>query len=300
MARCQIILIVVFVLVINNQTSTEFVPLTSSLRAANGSQDLLELESFKDGATVIVFAHQDDDLLWMLPFWPTARLFLLSAYPAFMQFKELVLSFPPDLQYAQRWEPIWGFKDADEFAVTFTDKCLRAKIVHLETIKERLRPYLQEGVKRVVTHNNWGEYGHHQHRLVNRAVRELAVEYMLDVYALGVQVHWPTHGSPVGYENVADWTGLPQPIQGYFDPDLFHKIRQAYIDRIPYGSTPETTQRLRSWSPTLWTWSRKPLAFPVGWRPFVKLVQAGQDLTVGNEAVRKLTEQPVVNACSEH
>jgi hypothetical protein len=49
----------------------------------------------------------------------------------------------------------------------------------------------------------------------------------------------------------------------------------------------------------LWTWSRKPLAFPVGWRPFVKLVQAGEDLTVDNEAVRKLTEQPIVNACLE-
>ena len=124
----------------------------------------------------------------MLPFWHIARLFILSAYPAFAQFTDLVLSFPPGLHYAQRWKPIWGFRDADEFAVTFTDKCLRLheKIVYLETIKERLRPYLQEVVKRVVTHNNWGEYGHHQHRLVNQAVRELAVEYMLDVYALGI------------------------------------------------------------------------------------------------------------------
>jgi hypothetical protein len=30
------------------------------------------------------------------------------------------------------------------------------------------------------------------------------------------------------------------------------------------------------------------------------LVQAGKDLTVGNDEVRKLTEQPVVNACAEH
>ena len=300
MARLQIIWIVAFVLVINNQISTELVPLTSSLRAANGSQALLELESFKDDETAIVFAHQDDDLLWMLPFWPTARIFLLSSYPAFAQFKDLVLSFPPDLHYAQRWKPIWGFRDADEFARTFTDKCLREKIVNLENIKEHLRPYLKEGVKRVITHNNWGEYGHHQHRLVNQAVRELAVEYTLDVYALGVQVHWYVHGSSEGYENVADRTGLPQPIQGYFDPDLFYRIRQVYIDRIPYGSTPKTTQRLRNWSPTLWTWSRQPLAFPAGWRPFVKLVQAGKDLTVGNEAVRKLTEQPVVHACPGH
>jgi hypothetical protein len=300
MARLQIILIVVFVLTIHDQISTESVPLSFSLRAANGSQALIELESFNDGKTIIVFAHQDDDLLWMLPFWSVARTFLLSAYPAFAQFKDLVLSFPPELHYAQRWEPIWGFRSADEFAVTFTDKCLREKIVNLDSIKERLQPYVKEGVKRVVTHNNWGEYGHHQHRLVNQAVRELAVEYKLDVYALGVQVHWYAHNRPEGYENVADRTGLPQPIDGYFDPELFHSIRQAYMNRIPYGSTPETTQRLRSWSPTLWTWSRKPLAFPVGWRPFVKLVQAGMDLTIGNDEVRKLTGQLVVNACAEH
>jgi hypothetical protein len=279
--------------------SKESVPLTSSLRATNDPKDLIELESFKDGKTVIVFAHQDDDLLWMLPFWSVAHTFLVSAYPVFTQFKDMVLSFPPGLHYVQRWEPIWGFREADEFAILFTDQCLREKIVYLESIKERLRPYLKAGVQRVITHNNWGEYGHHQHRLVNQAVRELAVEYKLDVYALGVQVHWHTHERPEGYENVADRTGLPQPIQGYFDPELFHKLRQAYIDRIPYGSTSETTQRLRSWSPTLWTWSRKPLAFPVGWRPFVKLVQAGEDLTVDNEAVRKLTEQPIVNACLE-
>lgn len=300
MARLQVILIVVLTLAIQNHISTESVPLTLSLRAAHGSQALTELESLNDGKTVIVFAHQDDDLLWMLPFWSKARTFLLSAYPAFAPFKDLVLSFPPELHYAQRWKPIWGFTDADEFAVTFTNKCLREKIVYLENIKEHLRPYLQEGVKRVITHNNWGEYGHHQHRLVNQAVRELAVEYTFDVYALGVQVHWHTRDRPEGYENIADRTGLPQPIQGYFDPEIFHGLRQAYINRIPYGSTPEITQKLRGWSPTLWTWSREPLAFPVGWRPFVKLVQAGKDLTVGNDEVRKLTEQPIVNACAEH
>jgi hypothetical protein len=300
MSKLNILWITFFVLFVDIRLITEYVPPTASLRALHAPRDLAELESFLDGQTVVVFAHQDDDLLWMLPFWPLARKFLLSAYPAFSQMRDLVLAFPPELYYGQRWEPIWGLQGADVFAVTFTDKCRRDKIIHLESIKEHLRPYLQQDIKRVVTHNNWGEYGHQQHRLVNQAVRELAVEYKLDVYALGVQVHWHAHERPEGYENVADRTGLPQPIQGYFDPDLFHSIRQAYIDRIPYGSTPETTQRLRSWSSTLWTWSRKPLAFPMGWRPFIKLVQAGKDLTIDNAEVRKLTEQPVVNACLDH
>lgn len=297
--RCRIFWVVVCVLAVHGPSCTESSTLPPTLRAANGSRDLGELASFQDDETVVVFAHQDDDLLWMLPFWPEAHAFLLSAYPAFAQFKDLIQSFPPGLRYAQRWEPIWGFTGADEFAVTFTDKCSRERIVYLDSIKERLRPYLKEGVRRVVTHNNWGEYGHHQHRLVSQAVRELAVEYRLDVYALGVQVHWQNRDRSDGYENVAGRLDLPQPLEGYFDPQLFQRIRRAYIDRVSYADTPEATRRLRSWSPTLWTWSQAALAFPAGWRPFVKLVQAGHDLTVGNGTVRTLTEQPIVNACPE-
>jgi hypothetical protein len=74
--------------------------------------------------------------------------------------------------------------------------------VRLASIKEHLRPYLQEGVKRVVTHNNWGEYGHHERRLVNPVVRELVFGYKPDIYALGVQVHLPASEMPEGYENV--------------------------------------------------------------------------------------------------
>lgn len=279
---------------------SEFSLLSTSLLASNDTEALAELMTFQDEKTVLVFAHQDDDLLWMLPFWPQAQQFLLSAYPALPQFQELIQAFPPELHYSQRWQPIWDIHDAEIFAAIFTDKCLRAKIVYLESLKERLRPYLQTGVKRVVTHNNWGEYGHVQHRLVNQAVRELAVEYAFDVYALGVQVQLQNYNELASYENVAERTGLPQPIWGFFDTALFQRIRQEYLNRRPYGRTPETTHKLQRWSSTLWTWSPKPLAFPSGWRPFIKLVHAGEDLTLGNEAVRKLTEeQPIINACEE-
>jgi hypothetical protein len=300
MPKLQMLWITLLVLCVDARLIAEHMPPTVHLRAVHGPQDLTELESFLDGQTVLVFAHEDDELLWMLPFWPVARKFLLSAYPAFPQMQALTVSFPPKPYYAQRWEPIWGLQDADAFAVTFTDKCLRDKIVHVASIKEHLRPYLQQDVKRVVTHNNWGEYGHQEHRLVNQAVRELAVEYKLDVYALGVQVHLPNYERPEGYANVADQTGLPQPIEGFFDTELFYRIRQEYLNRRLYGSRPETTQKLHRWSSTLWTWSPGPRAFPAGWRPYIKLVKAGEDLTIGNDAVRKLTEQPIINACMAH
>jgi hypothetical protein len=52
------------------------------------------------------------------------------------------------------------------------------------------------------------------------------------------------------------------------------------------------------WSPNLWTWPDAPEAFPMGWRPFVKLVDHGTDLTAENAAVKKLeAEMPIVNDC---
>ena len=49
----------------------------STLRSVGGGQP--SVDEFSDGQTLIVFAHQDDDLLWMLPFWPVTKRFLLAA-----------------------------------------------------------------------------------------------------------------------------------------------------------------------------------------------------------------------------
>lgn len=113
------------------------------IRAADGTQDLAE--AFWDGRTLLVFAHQDDDLLWMLPFWPVAAKFVLSAYPPSDVFQRLVKSFPPQLNYAKRWRPAWGTVDNDIFAEVFTDPCKRARIVDLQTIKAHMRPYFTSG-----------------------------------------------------------------------------------------------------------------------------------------------------------
>jgi hypothetical protein len=244
----------------------------------------------------LVFAHQDDDLLWMLPFWPVADKFLLAAYPAAPMFEELVNSFPQRLKYQGRWTPIWKSVDNDIWADVFTDRCKRAPIITLAGVKAHLRPFLAPPIARVVTHNNWGEYGHAQHRLVNIAVRQLAVEAGLDVWSLGTRMPQEAREQSQ-YVNVAGELGLPT-IEGWFDPNLFREIRAAYLARVPEASTPELTAKFRSWWPTLWTWSDQPEAFPMGWRPFVKLVNKRVDLTVGNAAVKRLeAEVPIVNDC---
>jgi len=269
-------------------------PDESRLRSLGGGQP--SIAEFSDGQTLIVFAHQDDDLLWMMPFWPVTSKFLLAGYPAAPVFEDLTTSFPPQLNYHARWTPIWGTVDNDIWAEIFTDRCKRAPIVNLATLKSHLRPYLTSSIKRIITHNNWGEYGHAQHRLVNIAVRQLAVEKGIDVWALGTRMPLVADEQSQ-YVNVAGKLGLPT-IEGYFDSNLFRDVRATYLARIPAASTPELTAKFRSWSATLWTWSDQPEAFPMGWRPFVKLVDKGVDLTIKNSAVKQLENNVVIfNDC---
>jgi hypothetical protein len=243
-----------------------------TLRSAGSDQP--SVAEFSDGHTLLVFAHQDDDLLWMLPFWPVADKFLLAAYPAAPMFDELIKTFPPAVKYPARWTPIWSSVDNDIWAEIFTDRCKRAPIVTLASIKAHLGRYFVPPIKRVVTHNNWGEYGHAQHRMVNIVVRQLAVETGLDAWALATRM--PAEAREQSqYVNVAGELGLPM-VEGYFDANLFREIRAAYLAQIPQASTPDLTAKFRAWWPTLWTWSDQPEAFPMGWRPFVKLVDKGR------------------------
>jgi hypothetical protein len=181
-------------------------PDQSRFRSWGGGQP--SIAEFSDRQTLIVFAHQDDDLLWMMPFWPVTSKFLLAGYPAALVLEDLTTSFPPQLNYHARWVPIWGTVDNDIWADIFTDRCKRAPIVNLATLKAHLHPYLTSSIKRIITHNNCGEYGHAQHRLVNIAVRQLAVEKGIDVWALGIRM--PLIASEQSqYVNVAGKLGLP-------------------------------------------------------------------------------------------
>jgi hypothetical protein len=259
----------------------------TTLRPCGAGQP--SVEEFGEGGTVLAFAHQDDDLLWMLPFFPVAERFLLSAYPSAPLFEQVVDDYPSQLGYRERWLPIWGSVDDDIWAGLFTDACAREPIVTLESMKQHLRPHLGPSVRRVISHNNWGEYGHHEHRLLNRAVRELAVEKGIDVWAMAIRIDWfrQEQGWRVAYVDVADQLDLPT-IEGYFDATLFRQIREAYLSRPTQASTAELTARFRAWSPTAWTWLSRPDDFPAGWRPYVKLVDRGMDLTPASPAVIRL------------
>jgi len=61
----------------------------NTLRAMDEHQE--SVAAFSDGHTLVIFAHQDDDL-GMLPFWPVASKFLLAAYPAAPVFQDILIS----------------------------------------------------------------------------------------------------------------------------------------------------------------------------------------------------------------
>jgi hypothetical protein len=229
-------------------------------------------EDFSDGKTIVVFAHQDDDLLWMLPFWPYSNKLLLMAYPAAPAHKQVVAQHPED--YQTRWAHPFGDVDEATFVGTYLDPCKRESLINVKTIKARLAPHLADpGVARVVTHNNWGEYGHVHHRYVNQAVRELAAAHGKDVWVLSVQAE-PARGK--GYLDTGAM-GLPS-IHATFDHGTFLRLRAIYQKTfINYNGAPLD----------LWTWHDADDEYPTGERLFVKIVDGGKDLSTGNAAVQQ-------------
>ncbi len=69
----------------------------------------------------------------------------------------------------------------------------------------------------MITHNNWGEYGHQQHRAINKAVRELAVKYRKDVWMLGCD-----NGD---FEDVDVPNGITYTMGSFDDPDIIYKYK---------------------------------------------------------------------------
>ena len=126
-----------------------------------------------------------------------------------------------------------------------------AQIIRKEVnrIKAKLEQYIAgSDVSRIITHNNWGEYGHEHHKAVNKAVRELAVKYRKDVWMLGCD-----NGN---FVDVPIPAGITYTLGSFNTPDLYTGIRTIYKN---------------NWC---WTWSEN---IPSGDHKFIKIVEAGVD-----------------------
>jgi hypothetical protein len=232
--------------------------------------------AFRDGKTLVVFAHQDDDLLWMLPLWGYASQFLLAAYPIAPAYQRVIDEHAPG--YRSRWSSLWGQISEKVLSEVYFEPCVREGIVSEAELTRRLEPHIKAAhVARIVTHNPWGEYGHHQHRRVGKVVRDLAIKHKKDVWALSARASTAPNS---GYSDI---TSLKLPtIWGHYDHGELMRLRRVYQ---------QTSILLRGNPHDLWTWHDAELDYPHGRRPYVQLIAAGRDLVAGHAAIATLQRE---------
>lgn len=236
---------------------------------------LVDFSSIPKSGTILIYSHQDDDAIWMLPFWNITEKFIEGAMPSTSEYRNLVSDQQAfmdnngySISYEQNWETPWPDITDNQYYWYYGEANPSYNYLlndHLETrlandteplstseinkMKAKLEQYISDpSVSRIMTHNNWGEYGHQHHRAVNRAVRELAVKYRKDVWMLGCD-----NGN---FINVYIPAGITY-TEGTWDTVLFAGIRSVYM---PYQ---------------YWTWS--DTYTPTGTNNYIKVVDAGID-----------------------
>ena len=254
-----------------------FVCLTQYL-IVSAQGTFIDFNSIPKNGTILIYTHNDDDLIWLLPFWSISEKFIGGAMPRTPSF-ETIISQQQDfmdnngynIEYESNWIAPWGSITQQEYdqyywhlnsayqyleneylKTSWWDEDPLAYREQIDRIKAKLEPYIADpGVSRIITHDNWGEYGHQQHIAVNRAVRELAVKYRKDVWMLGCTV------------NVGDFTdvyvpdGVTYTLASFDQPDLYTGIRDIYINN------------------GCWTWYGDVV--PSGDHKFIKIVDGGVD-----------------------
>jgi hypothetical protein len=212
----------------------------------------------------------------MLPFWNITEKFIDGAMPTTSTFRTVIDKQQTflnnngysSIQYKQNWispwpeitpeeyyyyygydDPAYAYIQNDHLETRLWDDSTPLSTAEINKMKAKIEQYIASpSVTRIMTHNNWGEYGHEHHKGVNLAVRELAVKYSKDVWMLGCD-----NGS---FSNIVVPAGITY-TRGTWDPVLFDSIRNIYK---PYG---------------VWTWSSD--VTPTGQNNYIKVVEAGID-----------------------
>ena len=238
---------------------------------------LVNFNTIPKSGTILVNAHMDDDLIWMLPFWNITEKFICGAMPQTPSYRTIISQSQTymnnngyNISYEPNWKTPWtdvseyeymGYYWGDHIA-TYAYLVLD----HLETrlyndgtplsryeinkMKAKLEQYFAlPDMARAITHNNWGEYGHQHHKGVNLAVRELAVKYRKDVWMLGCD-----NGD---FNDVNVPNGITYTMGSFNMPDLYTAIRTIYINNAR------------------WTWYTDVV--PSGDHKFIKIVDGGVD-----------------------
>ena len=243
---------------------------------ANAQGIYVDFNTIPQTGTVLVYSHQDDDLIWMLPWWNITDKFIEGAMPPTPMFyntihdqqsyldnngynidyeSNWITPWAPitDLEYIEYYwnnAPGYEYLALDHLEERLADDETPLSRTELNKMKAKLEQFIASpDVSRIITHDNWGEYGHEHHKGVNKAVRELAVKYRKDVWMLGTEGDfqpWPIpDGSTINYTLCS------------YDGSLFDEIRNIYI----YND--------------VWTWDYGFI--PSGPYPYYKVVNGGND-----------------------
>jgi hypothetical protein len=252
-----------------------FIFLISGYFLVNGQGTLVDFNTIPKSGTALVLSHMDDDVIWMLPWWKITEKFICGAMPPTPVYQTIVSQQQDylnangyNIDYESNWLTPWGmithgeYSDyywdnqesvqylAEDHLIAFWDNGdLQLVRTEINRIKAKLEQYIAStSVSRIITHNNWGEYGHQHHRAINKAVRELAVKYRKEVWMLGCD-----NGD---FQDVDVPNGITYTMGSFNDPALFSSLRTIYQN---------------NWC---WTW---PDNIPSGDHKFIEIVEAGAD-----------------------
>ena len=227
------------------------------------------------GGTALIYSHLDDDFIWMLPWWNISEKFIGGINPATPSYRQLINEQQAyldnngfNIDYESNWITPWADVTneeyiqyywvnnsqyaylADDHLVAFWNDNNTALVRNeINKIKAKIEQYIASpSLSRIITHNNWGEYGHQQHRALNTAVRELAVKYRKDVWMLGSDNN--------NFEDITIPNGITYTL-GNYDANLFTNLKNIYIEN------------------GYWTW-RDDLV-PSGNHKYIKIVDNGND-----------------------
>ena len=242
---------------------------------AGGTQ--VDFNSIPKTGTLLIYAHLDDDLIWMLPWWNKTEKFIGGITPATPGYKSLIHeqqlllnSRETGINYESNWitpfqditdneyteyygknNPAYKYLETNHVISLWNDADLVTTRKEIDKVKIKLESYIADpNTQRIITHNNWGEYGHQHHRALNAAIRELAVKHKKDVWMLGCD-------------------------NGYFVdvtvPDGINYTTTDFNDELLYTGIRDIYKAFNAW-----TWLE---LVPSGRHDFIQIVDAGIDKT---------------------
>jgi len=237
------------------------------MSALLGFSGILPKQAFaktpKKGAIMII-AHMDDEVLWLLPWLNQAEKVVIASLP-YTNAHLNILS-----KYASQYDAIWqfgkGITSFQEYKEKWLNPGTRKDFITDWSYDRMLRDIIADpGVTEVYTHNPWGEYGHIHHRQVSNMVRKLAVEYDKDVWCPNMIVRFVEGGNPLATYETAYLSGLQQKT-GYYDSSMFKRIRQFYLDEFVNQTFPIN----------YWTWGDSQ-DHPLNYQKYFLAVSDGID-----------------------